>query len=92
MPRYLVERHLPGGVDAWEEDGSVRQTLEANARVEVTWLHSYVSADRRRMYCLYEARSPEAVRRAATLSGLPVETITEIVLLDPYSYRGAGTA
>jgi hypothetical protein len=92
VPRYLVERHLAGGVDAWEQDGNLPRTLETNARIDVTWLHSYVSADRRRMYCLYEARTPEAVRHAAALSGLPVEAIIEVVLLDPYAYRAPRAA
>jgi hypothetical protein len=87
MPRYLVERALHEG---WDAGGDVaelsRQILERN-RDEVTWLHSYVSDDRRRLLCVYEAPSPEAIRRSAARNGLPVESITSVRVLDPYHFH-----
>jgi hypothetical protein len=86
MSRYLVERVFPEG---WDVDGDLgercRQILERN-RDEVTWLHSYVSDDRRRLFCVYEAPSPEAVRRSAARNSLPVESITSVRVLDPYQF------
>jgi hypothetical protein len=86
MPRYLVERAFH---DGWGVEGDLGQVcleiLERN-RDEVTWLHSYVSDDRRRLVCLYEAPSPEAIRRSAARSGLPVESITSVRVLDPYHF------
>ena len=88
MPRYLVERSFSdhaSGAGMGEEDR--RRLVETNARVGVTWLHSWVSPDGRRMYCLYEGQSPEAVRHAALLGRLPVDTILEVVSLDPFPFR-----
>jgi len=54
---------------------------------EVTWIHSYVTGDRKKTFCLYEAPSPEAVRRAARRNNLPVDQIIEVTVLDPYFYK-----
>jgi hypothetical protein len=86
MPRYVVERDLPAGFPRRDPDGWLL-LVQRNADADVTWLHSYVSEDRLRAFCVYEARSPEAVRRASTLNGLPVERITQVRVLDPYLYR-----
>lgn len=85
MPRYIVEREFASALPAGDA-GRWRELVERNADAEVTWLHSYVSEDGRRAFCLYEGRSPEAIRRAATRIGLPVERITEVRVLDPYFY------
>jgi hypothetical protein len=86
MPRYLVERAFP---QAWELganiDDGCRQIVERN-RDEATWLHSYVSEDGRRSFCVYEAPDPEAIRRSAIRNGLPVDSITLVRILDPYHY------
>jgi hypothetical protein len=81
MPRYLVERTFPGSPEL-----PVEAVVEQNADDAVTWVHSYVSEDTGTMFCLYEASSPEAIRRAALHSHLPVDRITQVRLLDPYSY------
>lgn len=81
MPRYLVARtfsHVP--------ELSVEAVVERNADDGVTWMYSYVSEDTTTMLCLYEAPSPEAIRRAARRSDLPVDRITQVRVLDPYSY------
>src|SRR5215471_2720146 len=87
MPRYLVERTFP---DPWDVNGDLaglcRQILERN-RDEVTWLHSYVSDDCKRLVCVYEAPSPEAIRRSAARNNLPVESITSVRVLDPYHLK-----
>jgi hypothetical protein len=44
----------------------------------VRWLYSFLSADRRKTYCLYEAVSPEAIRRAAARAGLPADVVIEV--------------
>jgi Protein of unknown function (DUF4242) len=53
----------------------------------VTWVHSYVSADKSTTFCVYDGPSPEAIRRVAELNQLPVDRITEVRVLDPYFYR-----
>jgi hypothetical protein len=81
MPRYLVERTFPGSPEL-----AVEAVVERNADDAVTWMHSYVIEDTGTMFCLYEAPSPEAIRRAARRSDLPVDRITQVRVLDPYSY------
>jgi hypothetical protein len=55
-----------------------------NAQQGVTWLHSYVTTDKKKTFCLYDGPSPEAIRKVAERNGLPVERITEVRVLDPY--------
>jgi hypothetical protein len=89
VPRYMVERTFPQGLDIpINEDGikGVRSVIDENSAVGVTWVHSYVSADKRKTYCVYDAPSPEAIRAAATKNGLPIDAITETRVLDPYFY------
>jgi len=83
MPRYLVERRFPGAAEL-----PVETVVERNADVGVTWFHSYVSEDARTMFCVYDAPSPEAIRKAARRSDLPVDRITKVRVLDPYFYLG----
>ncbi|MCK7524422.1 MAG: DUF4242 domain-containing protein [Ignavibacteriales bacterium] len=62
--------------------GVVDNNLEDN----VTWVHSYVSDDKTKSFCIYDAPTPEAVRKAASRNNLPIEKITEVNVLDPYFY------
>jgi hypothetical protein len=61
--------------------------VESNAADEVTWVVSYVSADKKKTFCVYDGPSPEAIRRTASRNKLPVERITEVRILDPYFYK-----
>jgi hypothetical protein len=81
MPRYLVERAFPGDLVI-----PIAAVLAGNADEGVTWVHSYVSEDRRKTFCIYDAPTPEAIRKTAARNGLPVEQITQVRVLDPYSY------
>jgi len=58
-----------------------------NAKLGVTWVHSYVSTDKGVTYCVYDGPSPAAIRQAAEASGLPADQITEVSVLDPYFYH-----
>ena len=86
MPRYVVEGKDPArpsapgpeGADPWAE------VVAINARHGMTWIHSYVSTDRSRMFCVCEAATPEAVRAAARQTKLAIDRITEVRVLDPY--------
>jgi hypothetical protein len=89
MPRYLVERALHRGWDVGDGiEELCRQILEKNHDSDVTWLHSYVSDDRRRLFCIYEAPTPEAIRKSAALNSLPVDSITSVRVLDPFQFQG----
>jgi hypothetical protein len=85
MPRYLIERKLPSTTGL-----PIETIVERNADSGVTWVHSYVSEDASTMFCVYEALGPEAVRNAARRCGLPVDRITKVRILDPYSYDPKG--
>lgn len=87
MPRYLVERTFPATLDLPPNADGARAcsaVASANAQEGVTWVHSYVTPDRHRTYCIYDGPSPEAIRIAAKANGLPVDRITEVRVLDPY--------
>jgi hypothetical protein len=89
MPRYIVQRTFPDGLEIPIANGGAevcRAVVERNAEQGVTWVHSYVSADKRLTFCVYDAPSPEAVRRTAARNELPVDRITEVRVLDPYFY------
>jgi len=90
MPRYLVERTFPDGLEIPVTADGAETCLNVvghNADFGVTWVHSYVSEDKRKTYCVYDGPSPEAVRRAADANGLPVDRVTPVRVLDPYFYR-----
>ncbi len=90
MPRYLVERTFPEGlqIPLNAEGAQVCQTVVTNNIDDlVTWVHSYVTDDKSKTFCIYDAPSPEAIRRAARRNNLPVDKITEVSVLDPYFYR-----
>lgn len=90
MPRYLVERTFPDGLRIpINSDGAAAclQVVDRNADDGVTWIHSYVTEDKQRTFCIYDAPSPEAIRRTAGKNSLPVDRITQVSVLDPYFYR-----
>jgi uncharacterized protein DUF4242 len=90
MPRYLVVRNFDDGLTIPLDAGGATACLAVvgqNAQEGVTWVHSYVTPDTRTTYCIYDGPDPEAIRRAATRNGLPVDTVTEVQVLDPYFYR-----
>ncbi len=90
MPRYLVERTFAQGlhIPATEEGANTcMNVVGVNAALGVTWVHSYVSDDKKRTYCVYDGPTPEAIRKAADQNGLPVDRITRVSALDPYFYR-----
>ena len=91
MPRYLVERRFPDGLNIPMDAsgaGVCQKVVDRNAADGVTWVHSYVTPDRSTTFCIYDGPDPEAIRRAADGNGLPVERITEVRVLDPYFYGG----
>jgi hypothetical protein len=89
MPRYVVERSFPQGLGVPAGADGAKATLavvDRNADEDVTWVHSYVSEDKRTTFCVYDGPSPEAIRRAAARNELPVDRITQVRVLDPYLY------
>ena len=76
MPLYMIERAFAADVDVSGED--VRLIDELNADEGVRWIFSFLSADRRQTYCLYEAPSPEAIMAAAKRANMPADAIVEV--------------
>ena len=80
MPLYMIERTFAEQLDLTSDD--IRLIEEINADEGVRWLFSFLSADRRRTYCLYEAPSPDAIVAAARRANVPADAVVEV---------GAGT-
>lgn len=80
MPRYIIEHDFsPGRRAAAAEEGSrvCRVIGGQSDAVQVSWLHAYMGPDWSRSFCIYDAPSPEAVQRVASLKGLPIREIIE---------------
>jgi hypothetical protein len=76
VPLYIIERRFAEQIELTDE--SVRLIEEINAEEGVSWLTSFLTADRQRSYCLYEAPSPEPIVAAAQRAGLPADVVTEV--------------
>lgn len=89
MPRYLIERTFTDKIDLPSLEFGVPHHLEFienNTLDGVTWVQSYIVPDKNKSYCIYDAPSPEALRRAAQRNRLPIDRITEVRVLSPYAY------
>jgi len=90
MARYLVERTFPDGlaIPLTDEGAQVCLTVVGNNSMDgVTWVHSYVTIDKKKTFCIYDAPSPEAIRKVAKRNNLSVDEITQVSVLDPYFYK-----
>lgn len=76
MPMYLIERRFAEQLDV--DAAGAEQIRLVNNDESVRWLYSFLSADKRKTYCLYEAPSADAVRRAAERAGLPADVVIEL--------------
>ena len=76
MPYYIIERSFAEQINPPVEGAALIN--EINDEEDVRWVFSYLSLDRRKTYCLYEALSVEAVRVAAERAGLPADSIVEV--------------
>jgi len=76
MPLYVIERAFAEDLELTGED--VRLIDEINADEGVRWLFSFLSADKRHTYCLYEAPNPEPIRAAAARANVPADAIVEV--------------
>lgn len=81
MALYMIERSFADQLDLTE--GDVELIEEVNGDEGVRWLFSFLSADRRRTYCLYEAPSPDAILAAARRANVPADEIVEVSAATP---------
>lgn len=82
MPLFLIERQFADDVAV---DAAAAATMrQVNDEIGVQWLYSFLSADRRKTYCLYEALNADAIRAAARRLNLPADAIVEVDQVQPY--------
>jgi hypothetical protein len=76
MPLFLIERNFAEQLEVNRD--VVLQATQVNADVGIQWLFSFLSADKKKTYCLYEAPSAEAIREAAQRLNVPADVIIEV--------------
>jgi hypothetical protein len=84
MPLFVVERHFAEQMEVTKELAS--EITLINDEVGVQWMLSFLSSDRKKSYCLYEAPSPEAIREAARRANVPADAIVEVSEIRPQMF------
>lgn len=80
MPRYIIERNVPG-LSRADLEAAARRSVETIANMPgVVWIRSYVSDTEGKIYCEYDAPDPAAIVEHARRAGLPVDRISEVAL------------
>jgi len=90
MPRFMVERTFPDGLHVPTNQNGVQACMTVigtNANNGVTWVHSYVTSDKKKTFCIYDGPNEAAIREAASQNGIPVDSVTQVSVLDPYFYQ-----
>jgi hypothetical protein len=85
VPLYVIERRFAEQLDTSVEDVIAIEAV--NADENIRWVFSFLTADRRRTYCLYEAPSPDAIRAAARRLNIPADAIVEVSQVSAESIR-----
>jgi hypothetical protein len=85
MPLYMIERRFAEELQMSGDDVNLLE--EVNADEGVNWMFSFLSADRYRTYCLYEAPSADAIMAAAKRAGIPADVVTEVSRITADSFR-----
>ena len=81
MALFLIERQFAQVLDL--DAKGVNDIIAVNDDVGVRWVYSFLSADKRKTYCLYEADSEEAILDAARRNDIPADVIVRVDQLDP---------
>lgn len=76
MALFMIERNFASTLNVSEVD--FKAIADINNQSGVRWLQSFLSADKRKTYCLYEAKSGDDIREAARRAGLPADVIIEL--------------
>ncbi len=85
MPLFLIERNLAEAIEMNREVAA--EVARVNADVGIQWLFSFLSADKKKTHCLYEAPSTEAIRETARRLNVPADVIVEVGELRPEMFR-----
>lgn len=78
--RFMVERTFPAGALDGLDAATKKKVNANNAPVGVTWVKSYANADKTKTFCIYDGPSEAAIRKAAALNSLPVDSVTEVAV------------
>jgi hypothetical protein len=78
---FVIERNFAEQLDAANLDHAGIKAV--NDDVSIRWLHSFLSADKKKTYCLYEAPNAEAIREAAHRLGIPADVIVQVDQIGP---------
>ena len=81
MPRFLIERNFAEALEVTKEGAD--QVKEINDQEGIKWLFSFLSPDKRKTYCLYEAPNAEAIRVAARRANIPADVVIEVSEIRP---------
>jgi len=81
MPKFLIERNFAEQMEFTKE--GVVEVERINDDESVKWLFSFLSADKRKTYCLYEAPNADAIRRAAKRANIPADVVIEVSDVNP---------
>ena len=81
MPRFLIERNFAEALEVTKE--GAEQVRQINDEEGVKWLFSFLSPDKRKTYCLYEAPNAEAIRVAARRANMPADVVIEVSEVRP---------
>jgi hypothetical protein len=84
MPLFLIERQFAERISL--NANGVASLQHVNAEVGVHWLYSFLSADQRKTYCLYESSSADEILEAARRAGLPADVVVEVSQIRPESF------
>ena len=76
MALFIIERNFAQELNV--QANGVKAILEINENCRVKWVTSFLSADKRKTYCLYEATNPDDLREAARRANIPCDAITEL--------------
>jgi Nickel responsive protein SCO4226-like len=77
VPIFLIERRFAEDLEGSAEVND--RINRINAEEGVRWLYSFLAADKRKTYCLYEAPDADSIRRAAARAGLPADAVVEVI-------------
>ena len=84
MPLFVIERNFAEQLEVTRD--SAAEVRMINEDLGVSWVFSFLSADKKKTYCLYEAGSAEAIIEAAKRAGLPADVVTEVSELRPEQF------
>lgn len=84
MPIFVIERNFVEQLDLASLDIGVVQGVAADE--DVRWLTTFLSADRKKSYCIFEAADPDALRRHAARVGIPADVIMQVDEINPDAF------